>query len=117
MYVSVLDPGMPSAGPAKSVLKGMADNREKDSGAEEYVAAEIELTDALDPEQEKNLRDSLGELDSHALDSIDLGGNKISLCYDPTRTKKDDLLRLIERAGGKLKHVENESSPLLESER
>ena len=50
---------------------------------------------------------------SGAEESIDLGPKKISLCYDPTRTKKEDLLQLIEQAGGKLKQVESESSPLL----
>jgi hypothetical protein len=91
----------------------MADDSEKDSGAEEYIAAEIDLAEPLDPEQEKALRDALDRIDSHAFDSCDIAPNKISLCYDPTRTKKEELLRLIEQAGGKLKHVESEGSPLL----
>ncbi len=86
---------------------------EKLSGAEEYIAAEIELAEPLDPEQEKNLRDTLGAIDREAFDSCDIAPTKISLCYDPTRTKKEDLLRLIEQAGGKLKHVESEGSSLL----
>ena len=89
-------------------------NDEKNlSGAEEFVAAEIELEKSLAPEQEKILRDSLEQIDAQAFDSCDIGTNKISLSYDPTRTKKDDLLRLIEQAGGKLKRVESEGSPLL----
>lgn len=91
----------------------MADDSDELSGAEEYIATEIELTAPLDPEQEKNLRDALGKIDAEAFDSCDIGVKKISLCYDPTRTKKEDLLRLIEQAGGKLKHVESEGSPLL----
>lgn len=91
----------------------MADDSEKDSGAEEYIAAEIDLAEPLAPEQEKALRDALDQIDSHAFDSCDIAPNKISLCYDPTRTKKEVLLRLIEQAGGKLKHIESEGSPLL----
>lgn len=89
------------------------DDAKKLSGAEEYVAAEIELTDPLDPAQEKNLRDALAQTDPQALDSCDIGPKKISLCYDPTRTSKEELLRLIKQAGGQLGHVESESSPLI----
>lgn len=92
----------------------MADHDdEKLSGAEEYISAEIELAEPLDPEQEKNLRDALGRIDSEAFASCDIAPTRISLCYDPTRTKKEDLLELIKGAGGKLKHVESEGSPLL----
>lgn len=91
----------------------MADDSEKFSGAEEYVAAEIELIEPLDPEQEKNLRAALEKLDSHAFDSCDIGPKKISLCYDPTLTTQESLLAAIKQAGGQLKHVESEGSPLL----
>ena len=91
----------------------MADDSDKPSGAEEYIAAEIELTDPLDPEQEKNLRDALEKIDPKAFDSCDIGPKKISICYDPTRTSKDDLLRIVKQAGGNLEHVESEGSPLL----
>ena len=91
----------------------MADDEKKLSGAEEFVAAEIELAKPLDPEEEKNLRDALERIDSAAFDSCDIAASKISLSYDPTRTKKEDLLRVIEEAGGKLKQVQSESSPLL----
>lgn len=83
------------------------------SGAEEYVAAAIELSEPLDPEQEKNLRDAFETIDPLAFDSCDIGPEKISLSYDPTRTSKEELLQLIQQVGGKLKHVESESSPLL----
>ncbi len=91
----------------------MAEDDKELSGAEEYIAAEIELTEPLDPEQEKNLRDTLQKLDPHALDSCDISPEKISLCYDPTLTTKESLLAAIQTAGGKLKHVESEGSPLL----
>jgi hypothetical protein len=55
----------------------MANDSEKDSGAEEYMAAEIELAEALNPEQEKNLRDALAKIDPHALESSDIGAKKI----------------------------------------
>jgi hypothetical protein len=83
------------------------------SGAEEFVMVEVDLAAPLDPEQEKSLRDALNRLDAQAFASCDLHPNKISLAYDPTRTHKKDLLKLIEQVGGKLKHVESEGSPLL----
>ena len=91
----------------------MAEESEELSGTEEYFAAEIELAEALNPEEEKSLRDALNELDQLAFDSCDIGPRKISLCYDPTRTSKKELIQLIQQAGGKLEHVESESSPLL----
>lgn len=89
------------------------DDAQPDSGAEEYVIAEIELTAPLDPEQEKALRAALEHVAPRAFAAFDVGAEKISFTYDPTRTKKNDLLQLIERAGGKLKHVESGGSPLL----
>jgi len=91
----------------------MTDDEEKLSGAEEYIAMEIELAGPLDPEQEKALRDALGKIDPQAFDSCDIDPKRISLCYDPTRTTKKDLLAGIERAGAKLAKVESEGSPLL----
>jgi hypothetical protein len=57
----------------------------------------------------------LGKIDSQAFDSCDIHPKRISLCYDPTRTTKEDLLAAIERAGGKLAKVESEGSPLLKN--
>ncbi|HEY1582491.1 MAG TPA: hypothetical protein VGF73_05290 [Chthoniobacterales bacterium] len=91
----------------------MAGDPRKFSGAEEFVAAEIELAEPLDPEQERNLRESLEKIDPRAFDLCDVGARKISFSYDPTRTHKSALLEAIKRAGGKLKHVATEGSPLL----
>ena len=91
----------------------MADDLNGLSGAEEYVAAEIELSEPLDPDEEKNLRDALEKIDLRAFDSCDIGRKKISLCYDPTRTSKEHLLQIIKRSGGKLEQVKNEGSPLV----
>ena len=89
------------------------DDAKKLSGAEEYIAAEIDLSEPLNPDQEKTLRDSLEKIDPQAFDSCDIGTKRISLCYDPTRTSKEDLLQIVKRSGGKLEHVESEGSPLL----
>lgn len=83
------------------------------SGAEEYVDAEIELEQPLDPEQEKALRAAMEQIDPQAFATCDIGAEKISLAYDPTRTNRRAILAAIEQAGGKLKHVETEQSPLL----
>jgi hypothetical protein len=93
----------------------MPNEMQKVSGAEEYIAAEIELAEPLHPEQERALRDSLEKFDQRALDSLDIDPQRISICYDPTCTKKKDLLQLITAAGGKLGKTETDKSPLLES--
>src|SRR5947207_14093861 len=93
----------------------MPNESKKLSGAEEYIAVEIKLAEPLDTEQEKILRDSLQKFDQLALDSIDIDPQRISICYDPTRTKKEDLLQLITAAGGKLGKTETDKSALLES--
>jgi len=94
----------------------MADDSDKLSGAEEYIGATIDLTENLDPDQEKNLRDALGKLVPHTLNFYDIGARQISLCYDPTRTSQKKLLQLIKHAGGTPGHVESEGSPLLQSD-
>ena len=45
----------------------MADDSDKLSGAEEYIAATIALTEKLAPDQEKSLRDALEKLSTVAL--------------------------------------------------
>jgi copper chaperone CopZ len=91
----------------------MADEIGSASGAEEYVIAEIELEEALNPEQEKDLRDSFEKIGPQTFESWDIAPSKVSIRYDPARTNLESLLGVIRKAGGKLKHVESESSPLL----
>ena len=91
----------------------MGDEAESLSGAEEYVSIEIELIEPLNPDSEKDLREALREIDAKAFDSCDIAPEKVSLCYDPTRTSRRQLLQLVQQAGGKLKHVESAASPLL----
>jgi hypothetical protein len=91
----------------------MADDSDKLSGAEEYITAQIDLAEKLDPEQEKSLRDALEKLGTFALVSRDFAARRILLCYDPTRTSQKKLLQLIKAAGGHLAHIESEGSPLL----
>lgn len=93
----------------------MPDDSGKLSGAEEFVAAEIELTKPLNPEQERNLRIALEKMGSQALDSCDVTPKKVSFCYDPARTSKEDLLATIREVGGELEKVESEESPLIAS--
>ena len=83
------------------------------SGAEEYIAAEIQLAEPLNPDQEKALRDALEKMDPRTFDSLDIGKKKISVCYDPTRITQDELLKVISQFGVKFSQVESEGSPLL----
>ena len=86
----------------------MADELRRLSGAEEYVAAEIELAEPLDPEQEKSLRDALAELDrTPSIPAISAG--KISLCYDPTRTSKKSCSSSSNRPAATRAHRERRS--------
>ena len=57
----------------------MAQDANDLSGAEEYVAAEIDLTEPLGLEEEKNLRDALQQLDARVFASCNIGPKKISL--------------------------------------
>ncbi|MEO8439585.1 MAG: hypothetical protein ABI540_05120 [Spartobacteria bacterium] len=91
----------------------MDEEPKKLSGAEEYVSAEIALREPLDPDQERNLRDALAKIDPRAFSSCDIGSEKISLSYDPTRISQESLLQLIRQSGGQLEQVESEGSPLL----
>jgi hypothetical protein len=91
----------------------MSDEKGSRTGAEEYVELDIELEEPLSPEQEKSFCEAVGKIDSRAFESCDIAPSKIALCYDPTRTNREALLGLIKRAGGKLKQVEIEISPLL----
>ncbi len=91
----------------------MADDPKLFSGAEEYISIKIELAEPLDPDAEKNLRATIKHMDAVAFDSCEIAPGKISCCYDPTRTNKKALLEAIRQAGGKLKHIESEASPLL----
>jgi len=91
----------------------MPNDSKKLSGAEEYIAAEIELSATLDPEQEKKLRSEVEKMNPHALDSWTIAPNKVSFCYDPARTSKNEILQLIQQAGGKCQGIEMEGSPLL----
>lgn len=70
------------------------------SGAEEYVSLAVELERSLDPEQEKSLRDALLRMENEAvIASFDIGPEKVSVCYDPTKTSEKELTQLISWAG------------------
>ena len=91
----------------------MPNDPKKLSGAEDYISAEIELSEPLGPEPEKVLRDALEKLDPRTFASLDIGEKKISATYDPTRLTKDEFLEIIAQAGVKLANVATEASPLL----
>ena len=93
----------------------MTDELRKLSGAEEFVSAEIDPAEPLDPDQEKNLRTALEKIAARAFGSCDISAKRISFSYDPTRTSKEQLLELIRQAGGKPAHIESEGSPLLKA--
>lgn len=91
----------------------MPDDSQKFSGAEESVDLEVELAQPLGPEKEKALREAFEKTDARTFASLDIATEKISVSFDPTRTSKDELLRIVTQSGGKLARIEEEGSPLL----
>lgn len=83
------------------------------SGAEEYIAAEIEVTEEIGPMVEKAIRDAVLKSKGIRTDSLGIEGRKVTVYYDPTRITKDELTNLISQAGAKPADVQTERSPLL----
>lgn len=83
------------------------------SGAEEYIAAEVEVTEEIGPIAEKAIRDAVMKTNGIRADSLGIEGRKVTAYYDPTRITKDELTNLISRAGAKPAEVQTERSPLL----
>jgi hypothetical protein len=83
------------------------------SGAEEYIAAEIEMGKAIGPHEEKAIRDLLAKSDGVRSDTLAIDECKVTVYYDPARITKDEVVKLISQAGAQPSGVEAERAPLL----
>ncbi len=91
----------------------MGNSSEKNSGAEEYVSAEIKVADAIGPKEEQGIRDALGKIERLAIDSLHIAENQITVCYDPTRITSEELVKLISQAGVRTEEIDTDRAPLL----
>jgi hypothetical protein len=86
---------------------------EKLSGAEEYIAEEIEFAQPIGPHEEQAIRDAVGKTEGLRADSLGLDECKVTVYYDPTRITRDEVTKLISQAGAKPNDVHTERAPLL----
>jgi hypothetical protein len=91
----------------------MPEDSERLSGAEEYIAAEIELAAEIGPAEEKAIRSAIEKTKGLRFDSLGIENKRVSIYYDPTRITKEELTGLITRTGAKPGQVQTERSPLL----
>jgi hypothetical protein len=91
----------------------MQNENEKLSGAEEYIAEEIEFAQPIGPREEQAIRDAVAKADGLRADSLGLDECKVTVYYDPTRITRDEVTKLISQAGAKPGHIHTERSPLL----
>jgi hypothetical protein len=91
----------------------VTDGSEKNSGAEEYVSAEIKVASPIGPNEEKGIRDALAKIEGLEIDSLHIDECKVTVCYDPTRITSDELAKLISQAGASPGEIKTDRAPLL----
>ena len=83
------------------------------SGAEEYVSLSIQIAKPIDPKSEKNVRETAEKADGVLADSLHIGEKTLTICYDPVRIGKDEVINLLKQAGAELDSVQTDRAPLL----
>ena len=83
------------------------------SGAEEYVSLSIEIVKPIDPKAEKNVREAVDKADGVLADSLHIGEKTLTICYDPVRIGKDEVINLLKQAGAEFESVQTDRAPLL----
>ena len=83
------------------------------SGAEEYIAEEIEFAQPIGPHEEKAIRDAVANTEGLRADSLGLDECKVTVYYDPTRIARDEVTKIISQAGAKPDQIHTERSPLI----
>ena len=91
----------------------MADEAKNLSGAEEYISLAVEIEGTIAPTIEKSVREVVTKADGVLPDSLHLSEKRITLCYDPTRISKEELMSLLKQAGVALKTAQTNRAPLL----
>jgi len=83
------------------------------SGAEEYVSLSIQIAKPIDPKSEKNVRETAEKADGVLADSLHITEKMLTICYDPVRIGKDEVINLLKQAGAELDSVQTDRAPLL----
>jgi len=91
----------------------MDDEAKNLSGAEEYVSLSIEIAKPIDAKTEKNIREAVEKADGILDDSLHLTEKTITICYDPVRLGKDEVVNLLKQAGAEFDSVQADRAPLL----
>ena len=91
----------------------MSDEAKNLSGAEEYVSLSIEIAKPIDPKAEKNVREAVDKTDGVLADSLHIGEKTLTICYDPVRIGKDEVINLLKQAGAEFESVQTHRAPLL----
>jgi len=91
----------------------MSEEAKNLSGAEEYVSLSIEIAKPIDPKAEKNVREAVNKADGVLADSLHIGEKTLTICYDPVRIGKDEVINLLKQAGAEFESVQTDRAPLL----
>ena len=91
----------------------MSDEAKNLSGAEEYVSLSIEIAKPIDPKAEKNVREAVDKTDGVLADSLHITEKMLTICYDPVKIGKDEVINLLKQAGAELDSVQTDRAPLL----
>ena len=83
------------------------------SGAEEYVSLSIEIAKPIDPKAEKNVRETVEKADGVLADSLHITEKTLTICYDPVRISKDEVMNLLKQAGTEFENARTDRAPLL----
>ena len=83
------------------------------SGAEEYVSLSIDIAKPIDPKAEKNVRETVEKADGVLADSLHMTEKTLTICYDPVRISKDEVMNLLKQAGTEFENPRTDRAPLL----
>ena len=83
------------------------------SGAEEYVSLSIDIAKPIDPKAEKNVRETVEKTDGVLADSLHITEKTLTICYDPVRISKVEVMNLLKQAGTEFENARTDRAPLL----
>ena len=83
------------------------------SGAEEYVSLSIQIAKPIDPMGEKNVRQTVEKADGVLANSLHITEKTLTICYDPVRIGRDEVINLLKQAGTQFESVQTDRAPLL----
>jgi hypothetical protein len=83
------------------------------SGAEEYISLSIQIAKPIDPKGEKNVRETVEKADGILADSLHISEKGLTICYDPAKIGKDEVINLLKQAGAEFDSVQTDRAPFL----